>query len=483
MEVSSENLRLLLGLKLKTIRQAQSASLKEVAAKAGVSISYLSEIENGKKYPKHEKLLDLARALGVPFDELVSQRVSEPLAPLKSAIRSPVWQQFPFHLFGIEPEDIVSLIAENPHKTGGMLRVIDEVARDYDLRVKHFLFAALRAYQQLHGNHFPEIEAAAVAYRTEHGLTDTDRIDEALLADHLEHHYAYAIDRATLADHPVLDVFRSAFREPSPAGEPATLFLNERLLPHQRAFVMAREIGFQHLRLDDRPTTSSWLRVDRFEPVFNNFKASYFAGALLIPEKPFLRSVERLFSQRRWGPDALLALLDEHGTTPEMLFYRMTELIPHHLGLRNLYFMRFTQREDDGRFHLTKVLNMSPVPLPHGLRRELDYGRRWRTIGGVQALAARSRLADREATDVHVQRARFPEDDATFFEISLSRPLALGAGCSSVTLGFLIDDAFRQRVPFANDPSVPTVEVVYQTGGDRHRARVEALATLGIELG
>ena len=57
MAISADNLRFILGLKLKNLRQEKGMSLKALAESAGLSISYLSEIEKGKKYPKPDKLL------------------------------------------------------------------------------------------------------------------------------------------------------------------------------------------------------------------------------------------------------------------------------------------------------------------------------------------------------------------------------------------------------------------------------------------
>ena len=89
METSVDNLRLILGLKLKNLRQERGASLKEIAQRAGVSISYLSEIEKGKKYPSPDKLLGLAEAFNVTYDDLVSLNVDDKLDPLKEMFSSP----------------------------------------------------------------------------------------------------------------------------------------------------------------------------------------------------------------------------------------------------------------------------------------------------------------------------------------------------------------------------------------------------------
>ena len=58
------------------------------------------------------------------------------------------------------------------------------------------------------------------------------------------------------------------------------------------------------------------------------------------------------------------------------------------------------------------------------------------------------------------QRSRFLNEDATFFVIAVARPLSLTEGATScVSLGFLVSDAFRERVRFWDDPTVPEVAV------------------------
>ncbi len=54
------------------------------------------------------------------------------------------------------------------------------------MRVEHFLFAALRAWQQLQHNHFPEIEAAAEAFLERHGWEGRKTLDERDLRRVLE---------------------------------------------------------------------------------------------------------------------------------------------------------------------------------------------------------------------------------------------------------------------------------------------------------
>jgi transcriptional regulator with XRE-family HTH domain len=454
MATTAENLRFILGLKLRGRRQEAGLSLKQLAGRTGLSISYLSEIETGRKYPKPDKLLRLADTLGLPFDELVSLRVSEELLPLKEALSSGLLQEFPFGLFGVEPEGLFGLLADDPGKVGALIRAFLEIGRAYDVQVEQFLLAALRSYQQMHSNYFDDLEGEAAAFRRARGWPDSGPLTPALLARTLAEVWGYEIEQQTLDDHDRLDDLRSVFVD----GAPPRLLVNGRLLARQRAFVLAREIGYCHLGLGERAVTSSWLEADSFEQLLNNFRASYFAGALLIEAESLTRDLEGVFAKPRWQPRALRGLLRRHGATPEMLFYRLTELVPQRFGLREMFFLRLTRAADSQAVRLTKVFNMSRVPVPHGISLGEHYCRRWPAFALLAELAETG--GDPEKPLISVQRSRFLDQQAEFFVLSVARPLALSPGShSSVSLGFLLDADFERRVRFWDDPAIPRVDV------------------------
>ncbi|MEO1083882.1 MAG: helix-turn-helix transcriptional regulator, partial [Acidobacteriota bacterium] len=68
MELNSESLRFILGLKLRQYRLDHGWGLKDVASRTGLSVSYLSEIEKGRKYPKPDKLIQIAKGLNLTYD-------------------------------------------------------------------------------------------------------------------------------------------------------------------------------------------------------------------------------------------------------------------------------------------------------------------------------------------------------------------------------------------------------------------------------
>ena len=452
MQQTSADLRLILGLKLRNLRLAKGEGLREVAQRSGLSVSYLSELEQGKKYPKPDKLLRLADALDVSFDELVSMKVTEELGPLRDAVSSGILREFPFELFGLEREDLVRLISEAPGKSGALIQSLVEIGRSYDVQVEHFLLSALRAYQQMNANYFEELERAARDFRIGQGWLPGQPAEETVLKGILEDRWGYRIDTKTIAGHTELGGFRSVLVE----GASPALYVNGRLLPAQRTFVLAREIGYRILGLSERALTSSWIKIESFPQVLNNFKASYFAGALLIDEASLGSELGDLFASPAWDEDRFLACMASYRATPEMFLYRLTELVPRLFGLDRVFFLRFHRRSDQEGVALTKVFNLSGVPVPYGVGLKEHYCRRW---PGVE-LVAEGSTRDLESGALSVQRSLFMADEVEFFVIALGRALTLDPAVkTSVSIGLLMDDVFKRKVRFWNDPAIPRVEV------------------------
>jgi transcriptional regulator with XRE-family HTH domain len=59
------------GPRLRAVRQRRGATLAQLSAATGISVSTLSRLESGQRRPTLELLLPLARAHQVPLDELV----------------------------------------------------------------------------------------------------------------------------------------------------------------------------------------------------------------------------------------------------------------------------------------------------------------------------------------------------------------------------------------------------------------------------
>lgn len=455
--------RLIFGLKLRELRQERGLSPAELARSCDLSVSYLNEIEKGKKYPKADKILSLSKSLAVRYDQLTSTTLPRRLEPIEDLLNSRLLQEFPLGMYGIEPVQLFELIANAPAKMNAFISTIFEIARNYEMRQEHFFVAALRSYQEMHDNYFEDLEQDVRAFVASHRLAPTPPFDLEALEGILTQEYGYTIDRTTLAAHPVAAAgrLRSVFRP-----QTKTLLLLASLSRGQQAFVLGREVGFNYLRLKERHYASpNTLELRSFEEVLNNFRASYFASALLMEEDSLVRDLRRVFGAETWQPAALISLLTRYDVSAEMLIQRLAALLPKHFGLTSLFFLRFDQAEDGATFDLTKELHLSRLHNPHRNELHEHYCRRWvslRLIADARTAAARVSPAAVPITLLDAQRSRYLGTDDEYLCFALARAGAAGAPAMSVTVGLRCDDILRQQLRFLADPALP-VRLVNET--------------------
>ena len=154
---------IIFGMKVRQARMEEGMTLSEFASRCDLSPSYVTEIEKGRKYPRADKIMKIAEALGKEYDDLVSIKLAPTLTYLESTLSSNMLQRFPFDEFGLEAGDLVSLLTREPEKASALLHAILDMIRRYDVGEEDFLRAALRSYQEIHENYFPDIETAVLS--------------------------------------------------------------------------------------------------------------------------------------------------------------------------------------------------------------------------------------------------------------------------------------------------------------------------------
>lgn len=450
---SEQNLRFILGLKLNHLRKQRGLSLKQVADRADVAVSYLNEIEKGKKYPKPEKILALARALGTTYDELVSARLNEKLNPLSGVLKSGVLDEIPLEVFGLTPTGLLEMMAASPEKISALFDTFVKIARRFDVTIEHLLLAAMRSYVEQNKNHFEDLELAAEKFRQLHPWAQTAAPNLERLREYLTSVRGYTIDESPSALPAELGELR-AVASNADTTRPH-LRLNARLGEWQKAFLLAREIGYREFGFNEPLTTSPILRVDSFEQLMNNFRASYFAGALLLDRHLLLDDIKRLFAASTWNGDALLEIKRRYQATPEMFFHRLSQIVPHLLGLEQMYFVRFDHRRGTPEVRIGKELHYHRMHGTHSIGVNEHYCRRWVSHQLFNQLE-RSLVEDPEAIIAGAQRARFFASGDDYFSIALAYPHVLEPGLNScVMMGFHVDDTLQDVVRFWNDPALP----------------------------
>ncbi|MEL6699469.1 MAG: XRE family transcriptional regulator [Bacteroidota bacterium] len=458
MVINKQNIRLIFGLKLRQLRIQRGLSFAQLSKAAGVSVSYLNEIEKGKKYPKTDKIISLAEALGVSYDQLVSLKLNKKLSPIAELLNSGILDSLPLEMFGLEPSTLLELISTAPSKINAFISTILKIARNYEMSQENFFLAALRSYQEMHNNYFEDLEEQVAAFTKEYGLDTHPPITHQSLREVLIQHFGYTIDSHSLDQYEELRTFRSVY-----VNKSRHLFINPRLTDRQQAFLLGKELAFHYLNLTNRPETSSMFEVKNFDEVLNNFKASYFSVALLLNREEMVNDLETIFSHKHWDSKGFTELMEKYQASPEMFISRITNLLPRFFEIDNFFFLRFNDFLDSDveHFHITKELHLNQMHRPH--RNELNehYCRRWVSIRILQSLK-KAQVHQNLDTDylMDVQKSRYMGTKSEYFCISVARPNSPTPHSNvSVTLGVFVDATSKRKMKFLDHPDIPVREV------------------------
>ena len=455
MSTKTQNERILFGLKVKQLRQAQGLSFADLSRTSRLSVSYLNEIEKGKKYPKEDKLKSLAEALGVGHEQLASTELSKSLAPVGELLQSNFLNELPLDLFGIELSKVVEIIASAPVRVGAFISTLLELSRNYALKEENFYFGALRAYLELHNNYFEGLEDAVENFVRLYDIPPGRPISGALLKQILEEHFGYEIVEDGLDEYPELQKLRSVF-----LPENKRLLLNSKLTPNQRAFQFGKELGFNVLDIQERANTSSLLRGRVFEEVLNHSKAIYFSVALHIPRTPFVEEIRAFFEKKQWDGEAFLNIMKKYDATPEMFYHRLTNILPRFFGMNKLFFLRFIHAPSQDTFEIDKELHLSRRHHPHGNALFEHYCRRWVSLSLLKDLHQMQKEGKYIDTFVRAQRSRYLGTEDEYLCLTIARPAYPSPNRNvSVTIGLLMNDEMRQKIAFYEDPAIQFREV------------------------
>ena len=450
MRVKTANERIIFGLKVKQLRMGRGLSFAELSKSSKMSLSYLNEIEKGKKFPKADKVANLAAALDTTVDELTNGDLGRNLAPVTQLLQSNFLNELPLELFGIELSKVAEIIAGAPVQVGAFISTLLELSRSYALREESFYFAALRSYLELNENYFPELEEAVVTFARGHNLPTIRPLPPRSLRRLLEKEYRYHVQDG-LEAYDDLSMLRSVYQP-----EKNRLLLNAALSPVQRGFQFGKELAFNYLKLTERANTSSILRSRKFVEVLNHSKATYFSVALHIPLEPFKAAVREFFALPKWDAVAFRRVMQRFNATPEMFYHRLTNVLPRFFGVKELFFLRLLHDPAGDQFTIDKELHLERRHHPHENGLFEHYCRRWVST----SILGDTGKADAPAFQVAAQLSHYYETTDTYLCLTIARKDYPRPGRNvSVTLGFLLTDSLRQTIRWAEDPAIDQREV------------------------
>jgi len=453
MKLSENNIKLIFGLKLKQLRQDKGLSLAELAQKSSLSASYLNEIENGKKHPKSDKIVALATALDVPYDKLVSLKLTKSLAPVSELLESNILEQLPLDHYGIDVHKLLMQISHAPLQLSALVSTLIEMAKSLELSENNFSKTAIRTYKELNDNYFNDLEDAVNKFYRKINFDYKPPVKYEALLKLLNEEFNYVVKEDSI---PESHEFRTIRGINISNGKKKKLLINRRLRNSQKAFIIGKEIAYNYLNISDRTHIYSDLRLDSFDELLNNLRSSYFASALVIGRQALIKDLEVFFKKKTFDDKFLLSLLPKYNVSAEMLFQRITNLLSKYFNITIFFFHRFNSEKDSDTFKLLKEIRLNTKENPGGYHTTEHYCRRWQAVNIIKELESLQHKEKDYTTPIaRVQKSEFINSGNEYLTISIAKNSTLLENTNySVTLGFLINDELKQKISFASDPGI-----------------------------
>jgi transcriptional regulator with XRE-family HTH domain len=421
-------LKFILGLKIRQLRARRKLSLKDLADRTELSASYLNEIENGKKYPKIEKLAAIAQGLEVNLEDLVSFKTGRNLHPLLNFLEGDMVEKVPLELLGLNESDVADLMSKDPEKFASFVLTVLQLSRAFDMKLEDFYAASLRSFIELNDNYFPELEKLAKKMRIEwelESITSAEELEKVIIKS-----FNYKINKNELGINSALEELNSFLSEKT-----QTLYLNPKLDNDQRKFYLAKSMAQLLLERKGEKTSG-------FLAMLDDFKITYFANALLIDERTIARDLKVIFNQSTFVPESIIALIDKYQVSPELFFHRLTQILPSHFKIHEIFFLGMSSSEDVGKYIMNRELHLSQLHRPHGVRMNESYCRRWVAVRSIE------KFKQNFKEQVLAQISRI-EEGTEYFSISLAKKASVKLNTlQSFTIGFLINDDLKKTIKF-----------------------------------
>jgi len=355
-----------LGTKIRNLRKRNRLTMEDLSARcikmdaeSAPSVSYLSMIERGKRIPSEEVLEVIANVFQKDvnwfLDDLPDEGDITPTKGSRGGINGMALE--PNFLFSKEILQIA--IPEMLSQTGTSGR--------------QFAHLLIRAHQEHHQNHFPDLERAAEEIGLKRLPLSLDEIlaitkQMGLKIKWFDKTPAAALEGIGLNTQSVV----TSFFEP-----PNLIYINKRMKsqPHRLKYNLAVHIG--HAVLHDKDGMKNILVTGRNEisplqdqslrtqtsdmeaqdilHAWRDFECSFFAGALLCPKVPFRQMLDRNGYEISTGKLA--------GVSESVAMRRMTAVSPYpHWH----YFDAYAPGK------LKAVYRGNGIPLPWGNMREVE---------------------------------------------------------------------------------------------------------------
>lgn len=325
--------RVILGLKIKFLREQRSMSLTDLSKRSGISKSYLNEMENAKKYPKTDKLISLSQVLEESYDDLVSLKFKGELVVLNEALSQLTAHSERFHLLGMDMDMIADMILKQPAAAASFILSFSNLVNVPSVQKDHLIQVSLAAHKQMHHQYFAEIEKAASFLRQSFLRTKQSLTTERLL-DYIVDRYDITIKHHNDYNHEILAI--NVWYDPIKKD----LHLYHEPTHEQLVSDLLKAIYFLEYVDKDISYYAPMPPHKDVESATRYFYSNYFANAFLFPEAPAVKGIQRLLNTKAADAVKINQQIVDSGLTAPLFLERMGSLLHQHFQIQSYMIMR-----------------------------------------------------------------------------------------------------------------------------------------------
>ena len=282
--------KLYIGRKVRKLREDQQLTQAHFAERIGISTSYLNQIENNQRPVSAAVLLSLAEKFHIDISSLSSGEDDRLLSALSETLSDPLFRN---NRAGMQE---LRLITQNAPGLARALitchqayRLASEQLASTDGRLQASGLTEVLPYEEVRDffhfvdNYIDDLDRSAERLAAEIGIGEND--NHSAIIQRLEDRHQVLIRWGT-DDNGMVRQFDPKSR---------VLTLNPYVAPQQRTFQLAVQLAqFEADSLCDEIIKKASFKSEEANEICRIGLYNYFAGALVLPYKPFLRTANLL---------------------------------------------------------------------------------------------------------------------------------------------------------------------------------------------
>jgi predicted transcriptional regulator/DNA-binding XRE family transcriptional regulator len=292
-----------LGAKVRALRRRENLSQVHLAARLGISPSYLNLIESNRRPLPAALLIKLAQSFGVDLNVFGADEDARLVHDLLEAFSDPLFDAYQLTStdlrdFAINQSQVARAVLALYSSYKTQRGASDELASRLDGEDGGGLDRSLLPSEEVndliqkHMNYFPELEDGAEELWRKARL-EAEELNAGLVGYLDRHHGVHVRIARGGAERGILRRFD---------GQKKILTLSELLPTRSRTFQLAHQVALltQNARVD-RIVADGHLTTNESRALARVALANYFAGALILPYGPFLEACR----QERYDLDVI----------------------------------------------------------------------------------------------------------------------------------------------------------------------------------